>query len=91
MFRHFITKYTDIFCLKNERIFQHFSHFSTKDFGIFKILAFVILTNCNFNKTLNNDVSFEQLGPDFQGPVVQSILSLTSSLRIVLPLYNQLH
>ena len=35
-----------------------------------------------FNISLTNDiVGFDQLDPDNQGPVVQSIVSLTSSLR----------
>ena len=47
----------------------------------------------NFNKSLTNDVvSFEQLGPGVlkrdnyivhQGPVVQSVVSLTTSLRVI--------
>ena len=47
MFYDFITKYSDIFCRKNERNFCNAkaSHiFSTKTIGVFEILKFEILT-----------------------------------------------
>ena len=72
MFHDFITKYTDIFCRKNERSFctAKASHiFSTKNIGIFQILTFEIL-----NETLTNKVvSFEQPGPD--------LLEVTASVK----------
>ena len=46
-FASFITKYTDIFCGKNEKSFctaKAFHIFSTKNTGIFEILTFEILT-----------------------------------------------
>ena len=58
MFYDFITKYTEIFCRKNERSFctAKASHiFSTKYIGKYQILTFEILTN--------DVVSFEQPGP----------------------------
>ena len=43
MFYDFLTKYTEIFCGKNERASQIFS---TKNIGIFAILTVEILTKC---------------------------------------------
>ena len=45
MFYDFITKYTDIFVEKMREALS-FSHFSTKNIGIFQILMFEILTKC---------------------------------------------
>ena len=51
-----------------------FSHFFYKNISIY-----AIFNDQSFNNTLTNDiVSFEQLGP-----VVQSVVSLTSSLRVI--------
>ena len=62
MFYNFITKYTDIFCWKNERSFcpASFSHFfNRKYWHIWDINVW------NFNDMLTNDVvCFEQPGPE---------------------------
>ena len=56
MFYDFLTKYTDIFCWKNERSFPHF--FNKKYLHIWDINVW------NFNVSLTNDVvSFEQPDP----------------------------
>ena len=55
MFYDFITKYTDIFCCKNERSFCNAkaSHiFSTKFIGIFEILTFEILMSRKLTTSL---------------------------------------
>ena len=54
-----MSKYTDIFCWKNQRCAKASHIFSTKNIGIFEKL-----TSENFSETLTNDiVSFEQMGP----------------------------
>ena len=68
MFCDFITKYTGIFCWKNERIFA-----LQKLLTFFQQIYWHIrdINVWNFNKTLTNDVvSFEQLGPGIWKPYI---------------------
>ena len=59
---------------------KSYSLFSSKNISVY-----AIFNDHSFNDMLTNDIiSFEQLGPGiYLGPVVQSIISLTSSLRVI--------
>ena len=64
---------------------KSYSHFFSKN-----ICVYAIFIDQSFNNTLTSDiVSLEQLGPAVSnvgklGPVVQSVVSLTSPLRVIL-------
>ena len=72
MYYDFMTKYTEIFCLKSERSFctAKASHsFPTKNIGMSEKLTYE-----KFNETLTNEVvSFEQPGPVFQGSLHKAV------------------
>ena len=90
MFYDFITKYTDNLVEKMREAF----HIFNKNMGVhvFQILTFEILTKSLLTTSLvlNNRALIYKCDPNaellyysaiYQGPVVQSIVSLTSSLR----------
>ena len=65
---------TQVFLLKKNVKCKSYSHFFSKNISIF-----AIFNDQSFNNMLtNNIVNFEQLGP-----VVQRVVSLTSSLRVI--------